>query len=149
MAKGSREVRFITLKDWFGMKQAGMLDIEQVKQFVEKTGHRIYESELDKFSLSFPEINKDEFHQFLLDAQALKRAGRKAPVGSGRERTIKINSLNKAVQVGVSAENYDEYVLLLQTIYTAKARLSEICVNGIVSFAIPVKKDKKVSATAE
>jgi len=147
MAKESREVRFVTLKDWYIFYSQGMFDIKQVKEFVEKTGHRLYESELEKFSQSFPDINIDNFKQFLIDVQALKKAGRKAPVGSGtgREHTIKMNTPEKAAQVGVAPEDFDEYLLYITTIYEAKALLQKICKKGVVSFAIPVKKDKLVA----
>ena len=139
----TRTQRFNDLKDFYGMLKAGHLTSEQVKDSLNYKGTMIFESEVDKFNTDFPDIDATDFLEFIKNAEVLRKPGRKNPVGTA---TTRLTSDEKAEQLGISAENKDEYVALITEINAKRKRLAELITTPLYSSSFSITKSKAKSA---
>lgn len=142
MARGKRDTRFATLRTLFSSHRADLMDLEVCKKNVEMCGYVVYETEIEKFAVENPDIDIEQFVQWLKDVNALKIPGKKSSTGGSGNRNRSINTVEKAEQVGVAPENVEKYLDLVNQIFALKDELAPLCTNGVISFAIPLKKEK-------
>lgn len=142
--RGSRPARFATLRGFYSTYKAGLLTSEAAKANVEATGFVIYESELEKFAAEYPDINMDDFTEFIKTHGAHKIAGKKV---TGTQRQYQLNTKEKALQIGVAPENLDEYIKLMNLGYQWKDKLQSIVPLGTVTLSIPIRQPKAEATT--
>lgn len=134
-----RSIMFDALNKFYQALKNGDQSVEDIAKNVSLLEYTVYESQMGKFAEEYPEVNADEFREFLKSVGAYKEAGKSS--GGGR-RSSTLNTPEKAAQVGVAPENVEEFVKLTTAIKEAGGRLNEICTTGRVSFSIPKLKPK-------
>jgi len=147
MAKrASRTERFAVIKTLYSTYKSGYLAIDAVAQNVEKAGCILYKSELEKFAEAHPDVDMVDFNQFLVDASALKSAGKIV----SEKSTTSLDSDEKMEQLGIAPENQDAYRAHIKAVIDAKAGLKAIITTpGYgASFSITLNK-KKAEAASE
>ena len=143
--RGSRSARFATLRGFYSSYKAGYLDDEAAKNNISVTGFVIYDSELEKFAQEFPDIDMADFTEWLKTHGGHKEAGKKI---TGTQRQYQLNTKEKAEQVGVTPENVDEFIKLVNLGYQWKEKLQAIIPLGTVTISIPIRQPKeKAEAT--
>ena len=152
MAKrDKREVRFSTLKTFYGLYAAERLgstpeeNLAKAKDNVAFSNAVLFESEIEKFAEKYPEVDIAGFVQFCTDTDALKKSGAKGTSGGGHQ--TRLNSPEAAVERGVQPQFVNDYIALVEQLYVTAKALNELMPSDVarVSLAIPVKHKKEVS----
>lgn len=142
--RGSRAARFATLRSFYNSFVAGLMTDESATANIENTGFVIYDSELEKFATEYPDVDMEKFTEFLKTHKAHKVAGKKV-TGTGQQH--RLNTREKALEVGVAEENIDEYIKLVNLGYQWKEKLQGLMTKGTVTITIPIRQPKEAEAT--
>ena len=142
--RGSRAARFATLRSFYNSFVAGLLTAEAAKANIESTGFVVYDSEFDKFAEEYPDIDITKFAEFLKANGGHKVAGKKV-TGTGKQH--RLNTPEKAAEVGVALENVEEYIKLVNLGYQLKEKLQAIITKGTVTLTIPIRQPKAETST--
>ncbi len=139
MAKAKRNARFDVISKLYGGYIGGNQSMEQIKMNLEFLGYFVTEAEIPKFAEQHPEINIEQFTQFLKDADAFKVSKGK-PKGGGQKTHL--NTIEAAQERGVAPENIQKYIDAVEAIYANVKVLNELMTTAKASFACPqFKKD--------
>lgn len=141
MKRGTRDARFSVFRTFYAANKAGHMSDESVQENVKFAGFNIYESELDKFTEEFPDIDASDFKEWLLKFDLLKAAKAKS-AGGGKGR-LSLNTIDKAKSVGVSDENVDRYIALMEQMFALRTELQSIVPVGTVTITIPIREKKE------
>ncbi len=142
--KAGRKVRLSFFKDFYGMYKAGMVNIEQATQNVAFTGHVIFKSELDKFQLENPDINMQDFTEFVTSVGALRTAGR---VVRGQNNT-RLSSKEKANSLGIAEADYSTYTALVDQMQTVRNELKKLITDKSYAVSFAITRSKKTAPNA-
>lgn len=141
--KASRDVRIDQVKQLYGMYKAQINSLETTKANIAFTGYFIFESELAKFAEKNPEVNMEDFTSFLKEVGAYHKSSRKGD-GTGKAGgNTSLNTKEKASEVGVTAENLDQYLSLINAMVAIKKDLQKIIPSGSVTVSIPKRGTAK------
>lgn len=151
MAKRDKlEVRLGTIKSFYEMYTGGLLgstpeeNLERAvvnAEFVRKNnGIFLFESELLKFYEKNPDVNPEDFQQYL-DKTGFMKSSKKERTGTSGSST-RLNTVEGAEERSVSSENVEEYIRLVNQIYDISKQLNSLMTGARVSFAIPRLKAK-------
>lgn len=142
--RGGRAARFATLRSFFNSSLAGLMTQEAVKANVESTGFVVYDSELLKFTEEYPDVDMEKFLEWLKANGGHKVAGKKI---TGTPRQYRLNTKEKALEVGVREEDVEEYIKLVNLGYQLKDKLQKLMSKGTVTLTIPIRQPKEAEVT--
>lgn len=141
MNRPKRDSRFDIIYKFYQGFRAEIQTLENVKDNLEMLEYFIFESEMEKFSAKYPEVDMINFKSFLEEVDGFKVAGKKSSGENGR--TTRLNTAEKAESVGVAQADFPRYRELIETVFAATKELNKLCTTGRVSFAIPKLKPKE------
>jgi len=140
MAKAKRNSRFDVISKLYEGFKSGNQTMEQIKMNLEFLGYFVTETEIPKFVEQHPEVDLEQFTQFLKDADALKTPKTKTKSGGGQRTHL--NTVEAAQERGVAPENVQRYIDTVETIYLNVKILNECMTSARASFACPQIKEK-------
>jgi len=141
MARNKRETRFVVLKGFYTTFLRGLMDEQAVKANVEESHSFIYESEVEKFNKTYPEVNPEEFLAWLKHNGGYKVAGKRTSTGVGR---ASLKSADKAVELGVLPENASEYASEVTKLFESKSKIDALIPGKKLNFYFSdIKKKEK------
>jgi len=138
--KAAKAVRMDWFKQMYSSFKAGYTSEESLLANIKLAGHVLSPKEVEKLLSENPDIDANDFNEFMVKVEGIKVGGR--TVGAGRTSTL--DSDEKVQQLGVEPDNVESYKSLIQLVREAKKDITKIISPSFrVSFSIT--RIKKVS----
>lgn len=131
-----RNSRFDTVKQLYGMVKGGYATEQQAKDQFNYGQVVVFKSELGKFANENPDINLEDFTQFLTNTGALKVVGKTG-------KTSLLTSDEKIAEIQIAPENVEIYRAALEQLNTAKTTINELIQNKIYVCGYYITKHTK------
>jgi len=135
-----RSFRLETVKQLYAMVKGGYTSEDAAKAQFAYSNVVVFKTELEKFAQDNPDINMEDFANFLINTESLQVAGKKATSGG---RVSSLASDEKIVALGILPENVEAYQSALAQLAEAKAKINELIVTKEFSCGYYITKHGK------
>ncbi len=145
--------KFDIIKTFYSNHRADLLDSDTVKKSLSHMGTILTPKEVDKFIEKYPDIDAEDFIQFLTDMGAIKQKAEKLPGSGGM---TKLNTAEKAELLGIPEEFVNDYINGMSHLLQVRNQFQEwLGTVGVdtrkhpVTLTIPERKPKAKKEQAE
>lgn len=147
MAKAKRNARFDVIARLYAGFKSGNQTADQISQNLEILEYFLTEAELPKFTEQNPEVDLNDFTEFLKTVNGFKVSKKKSAGGNRGGGKTHLNTVEAAQERGVAPENVESYISLVNSVYETSKQINALMTQGArVSFAIPMLKEKAEEA---